>query len=109
MFIPDPNFYIPDSGYLDPGSASKNLIIFTPKNFSSSGKYDPRCSSRFRIKFHHGSRFRIQRPKKHRIQDLGSATLIGTVLHREEPVPGVGPPYHLLSVEGADEHRLLLQ
>jgi hypothetical protein len=41
MFIPDPNFFIPDPGFRvnkipDPGSgsASKNLRIYNPKNFS---------------------------------------------------------------------------
>ncbi len=38
------------SPILDPGSASKNLSILTPKNcFLSSQNYDPRCSSRIRI------------------------------------------------------------
>jgi hypothetical protein len=44
VYIPDPNFFI-----LDPGSASKNLSILTPKKwFLSSRKYDTGCSSRIR-------------------------------------------------------------
>jgi hypothetical protein len=45
--IPDPNFFHPGSrirtvSIPDPGSASKNLSVLTPKNwFLSSRKYDP--------------------------------------------------------------------
>ncbi len=53
--IPDPTFFHPGSririvSIPDPGSASKNLSILTPKKpkkwFRSSRKYDPDCSSR---------------------------------------------------------------
>jgi hypothetical protein len=53
--IPDPTFFHPGSELSpsripDPGSASKNLSILTPKKpkkgFLSSRKYDPGCSSR---------------------------------------------------------------
>jgi hypothetical protein len=52
--IPDPNFFHPGSRIRtvipDPGSASKNLSILTPKKpkkcFLSSRKYDLGCSSR---------------------------------------------------------------
>ena len=53
--IPDPTFFHPGSrirtvSIPDPGSASKNLSILTPKKtkkwFLSSRKYDPGCSSR---------------------------------------------------------------
>ncbi len=52
--IPDPTFFHPGSriwpvSVSDPGSASKNLSILTPKKtkkwFLSSRKYDPSCSS----------------------------------------------------------------
>jgi hypothetical protein len=52
--IPDPTFFHPRSrirpvSVPDPGSASKNLSILTPKKpkkwFLSSTKYDPSCSS----------------------------------------------------------------
>ncbi len=54
MFIPDPgsDFFHPGSRFRtvsipDPGSASKNLSVLTPKKwFLSSRKYDPGCSSR---------------------------------------------------------------
>jgi hypothetical protein len=112
MFIPDPNFYISDSGYLDPESASKNLRFFNPINcFQALGNI-----SNIIRDVHPGSRFRIfpsrvpdPEPVVKRAPDPGSATLLATILHRKEPVPGVGPPHHLLPVEGADEHRLLLQ
>ena len=57
--IPDPTFFHPGSrirtvSIPDPGSASKNLSILTPKKqkkwFLSSRKYDPGCSSRIRIR-----------------------------------------------------------
>ncbi len=53
--IPDPTFFHPESrirtaSIPDPGSASKNLSILTPKKtkkwFLSSRKYDPGCLSR---------------------------------------------------------------
>ncbi len=34
MFIPDPNFSIPDQKIPDPLSASKNLSFFNPKTVS---------------------------------------------------------------------------
>ncbi len=52
----------------DPGSASKNLSILTPKNFFlSSRKYDPGCSSRIRILNFYPSR--IPGSKSHQIPD----------------------------------------
>jgi hypothetical protein len=52
MFIPDPNFYIPDHGSgvkkipdLGSESALKNLSILTQKLFLGSRKYDTGCSS----------------------------------------------------------------
>jgi hypothetical protein len=51
MFIPVPNFSIPDPGSRvkkipDPGSASKNLSILTIKLFLSCRENDLECSSR---------------------------------------------------------------
>jgi hypothetical protein len=60
MFIPDPGvgiFFIPD-----PGSASKNLSILTPK-IVSSRKYDPASSSRIRILIFYPSRIPDPQPK----------------------------------------------
>jgi hypothetical protein len=31
MFIPDPNFFLPESEFFHPGSASKTLVILTQK------------------------------------------------------------------------------
>jgi hypothetical protein len=54
MFIPDPNFSIPDPISMvkkisGSGCASKNLIILTQKNVSKLSKYDAGCSSRILI------------------------------------------------------------
>jgi hypothetical protein len=81
--IPDPTFFHPGSrirpvSIPDPGSASKNLGILTPKKnkkwFLSSRKYDPSCSSwipdpdaDFLPIPDPGSR--IQGSKRHRIPD----------------------------------------
>jgi hypothetical protein len=53
MFIPDPNFSIPDTGSRvkkipDPGSGSalKDLKFLTPEIVLSSRKYDTGCSFR---------------------------------------------------------------
>jgi hypothetical protein len=52
MFIPDPgsDFFLSPIRTVsipDPGSASKNLSVLTPKKWLlSSRKYDPGCSSR---------------------------------------------------------------
>jgi hypothetical protein len=63
--IPDPNFFF---SIPDPGSASKNLSILTPKIFLSSRKYDSGCLSRIRILNFYPSR--IQGSKRHRIPNL---------------------------------------
>ncbi len=72
----DPNFFYPGFEFfpsririfLDPGSASMNLSILTPKKlFLTSRKYDPGCSSRIRIFYSSGSQ--IQGSKRHRIPD----------------------------------------
>ncbi len=76
--IPDPNFFIPD-----PGSASKNLSILTPKNsVQSSRKYEPGCSSRNRILTFYPSR--IQGSKRHRIPDpeYWRVTWVTNLLHQ---------------------------
>ncbi len=53
----------------EPGSASKNLSILTPKKwFLSSRKYNPGCLSRIRMLTFYPSR--IQGSKRHRIPDL---------------------------------------
>jgi hypothetical protein len=52
MFIPDPTCFHPGSEFFHPGSwiRIKELKYFNPtKWFPSSRKYDPGCSSRFRI------------------------------------------------------------
>jgi hypothetical protein len=66
--IPDPNFSIPDSGSRvkkipDPGSASKNLSIFNPKNcFYALGNmvWDVHPGSRIQGSKGTGSRIRIR-------------------------------------------------
>jgi hypothetical protein len=82
MFIPDPTFYHPGSrirtvSIPDPGSASKNLSILTPKKktkkwFISSRKYeyDPGCSSRIRMLTFYPSR--IPDPGVKKAPDPGS-------------------------------------
>jgi hypothetical protein len=52
MFIPDPNFSIPDPDFFHPGSRIriKKFKYFNSKKwFLSFPKYDPSCSSRIRI------------------------------------------------------------
>jgi hypothetical protein len=77
--IPDPTFFHP--GYRiqtvsipDPGSASKNLCILTPKKpkkwLLSSRKYDPSCSSRIRMLTFYPSR--IPDPGLKKAPDPGS-------------------------------------
>jgi hypothetical protein len=61
----------------DPGSASKNLSILTPKKwFLSSRKYDPGCSSRIRMLTFYPSRNPDPGVKKAPDPGSGSATLI---------------------------------
>jgi hypothetical protein len=79
MFIPDPNFSIPDPGSRvkkipDPesGSALKNLSIFNP--FLSSRKYDAGCSSRIQILIFYPSR--ISDPGVKKAPDPGSGFAI---------------------------------
>jgi hypothetical protein len=67
----------------DPGSASKNLIIFNPKNcFLALGNMIWDVHPGFRIFLHPGSGSRIQRSKKderHRIPDPDPQYWYGTV------------------------------
>jgi hypothetical protein len=70
--IPDPNCLHPDPGY-----ASKNLSILTPRKwFLNSRKYDPGCSSRIRILTFYPSR--IPDPGVKKAPDPGFATLVRT-------------------------------
>ncbi len=96
MFIPYPNFSIPDLGSKrfripDPrsGSASKNVSIFNPKIGSKLSEYDPWCPGSGSWYFTHpGSR--IRGSKRHWILDpgFGSAALALTL--------GASQLYHLL-------------
>jgi hypothetical protein len=83
MFIPDPTFFHPGSrirttvSIPDPGSASKNLSILTPKKwFLSSRKYDLGCSSR--IPDPDADFLPIPDPGVKKAPDPGSATLVTT-------------------------------
>ncbi len=99
MFIPDPgsDFFpsrIRTVSIPDPGSASKNLSILTPKKpkkwFLSSRKYDPGCSSRISdpgsgcwLSTHPGSR--IQGSKRHRIPAPDPQHCLSLGLHKGRP------------------------
>ncbi len=92
MFIPDPDptFFHPGSDIFpsriqtvsipDPGSASTNLSILTPKKnkkwFLSSRKYDPGSSSRIRMLTFYPSRIPVPGVKKTPDPGSGSATLL---------------------------------
>jgi hypothetical protein len=68
MFIPDPNFSIPD-----PGPHQRIWVFLTPKPVSKlSEKNYLGCSSRIRIFFHPGSRIRIPDSRVKKALDPGS-------------------------------------
>ncbi len=77
MFIPDPNFSIPDPNLFHPGSRIrlKEFKYFNPKKwFLSTHNYDPGFSSRIRIPdpgFSPGSRIRIHNT----VKNLGALSL----------------------------------
>jgi hypothetical protein len=81
MFIPDPgsDFFpsrIRTVSIPDPGSASKNLRVLTPKKWVlSSRKYDPGCSSRIPDSDADFYPSRIPDPGVKKAPDPGSATL----------------------------------
>jgi hypothetical protein len=82
MFIPDPNFSIPDPNCFHPRSRIriKKFKYFNPKIlFPRSRKYDPGCSSRIRILIFHTSRIPNAGVKK--APDPGSVTLSSWILN----------------------------
>ncbi len=86
MFIPDPSFF-------HPGSAPKNLSIFTKKRFLSSRKYDPGCSSRILIFLQMTepeSRGQKGTGSRIRIRNTGKKNTLLRALHQSRKNSGYG-------------------